>query len=74
MECYRPGGDLWMGPAGAGQLTKMVNQICIAGLVQALGRRHCNFAEEEPVSMRDKVVEVISREPPSPGRWTTAAT
>jgi 3-hydroxyisobutyrate dehydrogenase-like beta-hydroxyacid dehydrogenase len=25
-----------MGPAGAGQLTKMVNQICIAGLVQGL--------------------------------------
>ena len=25
-----------MGPVGAGQLTKMVNQICIAGLVQAL--------------------------------------
>ena len=25
-----------MGPAGSGQLTKMVNQICIAGLVQAL--------------------------------------
>ena len=25
-----------MGEAGAGQLTKMVNQICIAGLVQAL--------------------------------------
>jgi 3-hydroxyisobutyrate dehydrogenase-like beta-hydroxyacid dehydrogenase len=25
-----------MGPAGAGQLTKMVNQICLAGLVQAL--------------------------------------
>ncbi|HEX7776421.1 MAG TPA: NAD(P)-dependent oxidoreductase, partial [Parvibaculum sp.] len=25
-----------MGPAGAGQLTKMVNQICIAGLVEAL--------------------------------------
>lgn len=25
-----------IGPAGAGQLTKMVNQICIAGLVQAL--------------------------------------
>ena len=28
-----------MGEAGAGQLTKMVNQICIAGLVQALSRR-----------------------------------
>ncbi|MCG8590593.1 MAG: NAD(P)-dependent oxidoreductase, partial [Proteobacteria bacterium] len=25
-----------MGPAGSGQLTKMVNQVCIAGLVQAL--------------------------------------
>jgi 3-hydroxyisobutyrate dehydrogenase-like beta-hydroxyacid dehydrogenase len=25
-----------MGPAGAGQLTKMVNQICLAGLVQSL--------------------------------------
>src|SRR6185312_11264910 len=25
-----------MGPIGSGQLTKMVNQICIAGLVQAL--------------------------------------
>src|SRR5690606_24821317 len=25
-----------MGPAGAGQLTKMINQICIAGLVQGL--------------------------------------
>lgn len=25
-----------MGPAGAGQLTKMVNQICIAGMIQAL--------------------------------------
>ena len=26
----------WMGTSGAGQLTKMVNQICIAGLVQGL--------------------------------------
>ena len=25
-----------MGPSGSGQLTKMVNQICIAGLVQGL--------------------------------------
>ena len=29
-----------MGPAGSGQLTKMVNQICIAGLVQALAEAH----------------------------------
>jgi 3-hydroxyisobutyrate dehydrogenase-like beta-hydroxyacid dehydrogenase len=26
----------FMGPSGSGQLTKMVNQICIAGLIQAL--------------------------------------
>ena len=35
LECYGAHIDR-MGPAGAGQLTKMVNQICIAGLVQAL--------------------------------------
>ncbi len=28
------------GPPGAGQLTKMVNQICIAGLVQGLSGGH----------------------------------
>lgn len=33
-----------MGPAGTGQLTKMVNQICIAGLVQALAEG-VNFAK-----------------------------
>ena len=32
-----------MGPAGAGQLTKMVNQLCIAGLVQGLSEG-LNFA------------------------------
>ncbi len=35
MDCYGKAVTL-MGPAGAGQLTKMVNQICIAGLVQGL--------------------------------------
>src|SRR5581483_1937970 len=33
-----------MGPCGSGQLTKMVNQICIAGLVQALSEG-INFAQ-----------------------------
>ena len=32
-----------MGPSGAGQLTKMVNQICIAGIVQGLSEA-LNFA------------------------------
>ena len=33
----------YMGPSGSGQLTKMVNQICIAGLIQALSEG-MNFA------------------------------
>lgn len=35
IECYARACS-HMGPAGAGQLTKMVNQICVAGLVQGL--------------------------------------
>jgi 3-hydroxyisobutyrate dehydrogenase-like beta-hydroxyacid dehydrogenase len=48
-----------MGPVGAGQLTKMVNQICIAGLVQALseGLRFAELAGLDP----KRVVEVISK-------------
>ena len=48
-----------MGEAGSGQLTKMVNQICIAGLVQALseGLSFARAAGLDPF----RVVEVISR-------------
>ncbi len=48
-----------MGEAGAGQLTKMVNQICIAGLVQALseGLSFARAAGLDPL----EVVEVISK-------------
>ncbi len=35
MACFGRAVTL-MGPSGSGQLTKMVNQICIAGLVQGL--------------------------------------
>jgi len=48
-----------MGPAGAGQLTKMVNQICIAGLVQGLSEG-MNFAKKAGLDC-DKVVDVISK-------------
>ena len=34
-----------LGPSGAGQLAKMVNQICIAGLVQGLAEGNA-FREE----------------------------
>ena len=48
-----------MGPAGAGQLTKMVNQICIAGLVQALSEG-INFAQRAGLDP-ERVLEVISK-------------
>ena len=48
-----------MGPAGAGQLTKMVNQICIAGVVQGLSEA-LHFAEQANLNI-DDVIEVISK-------------
>ena len=48
-----------MGPAGSGQLTKMVNQICIAGLVQALAEG-LSFARRVGLDGQ-RVVEVISK-------------
>jgi 3-hydroxyisobutyrate dehydrogenase len=48
-----------MGPAGNGQLTKMVNQICIAGLVQGLSEG-LNFAMRAGLDPK-LVVEVISK-------------
>ncbi|MEM1236599.1 MAG: NAD(P)-dependent oxidoreductase [Pseudomonadota bacterium] len=47
-----------MGDSGAGQLTKMVNQICIAGLVQGLSEG-LHFAEKAGLDIRE-VVSVIS--------------
>ncbi|MDR3499979.1 MAG: NAD(P)-dependent oxidoreductase [Parvibaculum sp.] len=48
-----------MGPAGSGQLTKMVNQICIAGLVEALseGIHFATKAGLDPAA----VIDVISK-------------
>ncbi|MDE1174435.1 MAG: NAD(P)-dependent oxidoreductase [Parvibaculaceae bacterium] len=48
-----------MGPSGSGQLTKMVNQICISGLVQALSEG-IHFAQAAGLDAA-AVVEVISR-------------
>ena len=48
-----------MGLAGSGQLTKMVNQICIAGLVQALSEGIA-FAEKAGLDA-ERVLDVISK-------------
>ena len=48
-----------MGPAGSGQLTKMVNQICIAGLLQGLSEG-IHFAERAGLNVAD-AMEVIAQ-------------
>ncbi|MDX2265155.1 MAG: NAD(P)-dependent oxidoreductase [Hyphomicrobiales bacterium] len=48
-----------MGPAGAGQLTKMVNQLCIAGLVQGLAEG-IHFAQQAGLDV-EAVIETISK-------------
>ncbi|MGD9536065.1 MAG: NAD(P)-dependent oxidoreductase [Alphaproteobacteria bacterium] len=48
-----------MGPAGTGQLTKMVNQICIAGVLQGLAEG-LNFAQRAGLD-GERVVQVISK-------------
>ncbi len=49
----------WMGSAGSGQLTKLVNQICLAGLIQSLAEGLA-FAERSGLDPR-RAVQVISQ-------------
>ncbi len=58
LACYSRFSRL-MGPAGAGQLTKMVNQICIAGVLQGLSEG-IHFAQRVGLDP-EAAVEVISK-------------
>lgn len=58
IDCYSKKMKL-LGGAGSGQLAKMVNQICIAGLVQGLSEG-INFGLKAGLNMED-VIEVISK-------------
>ena len=58
IDCYSKKIKL-LGSSGSGQLTKMVNQICIAGLVQGLSEA-INFGINSGLNMHD-VIEVISK-------------
>ncbi len=58
ISCYAQKVKL-LGPAGAGQLTKMVNQICIAGLVQGLSEG-IHFAQKAGLDI-PAVMETISK-------------
>lgn len=58
MDCYAKAITL-IGPVGAGQLAKMVNQICIAGLVQGLSEG-LHFAKRANLNV-PKVMQAISK-------------
>ena len=58
INCYSKKMKL-LGKAGSGQLSKMVNQICIAGLVQGLSEG-INFGIKAGLNM-EEVIEVISK-------------
>jgi len=58
IDCYSKKVEL-LGPSGSGQLAKMVNQICIAGLVQGLSEG-INFGLNAGLKMED-VIAVISK-------------
>ena len=58
IDCYSKKVKL-LGKSGSGQLAKMVNQICIAGLVQGLSEA-INFGQKAGLNMED-VIEVISK-------------
>ena len=58
MDCYAKAITL-IGPAGHGQMAKMVNQICIAGVVQGLAEA-LHFAQKAELDV-PKVIEAISK-------------
>lgn len=58
IETYARAVNL-IGPAGSGQLTKMVNQICIAGLIQGLAEA-LHFAKRAELDV-EKVIATISK-------------
>ncbi len=58
LESYGKAIEL-IGPSGSGQITKMINQICIAGLVQGLSEALA-FGKKSKLDM-EKVLKVISK-------------
>jgi 3-hydroxyisobutyrate dehydrogenase len=62
-----------MGPAGAGQLTKMCNQICIAGVVQGLAEA-LHFARRaglEPMDVYEAISKGAAQSWQMDNRWKT---
>jgi 3-hydroxyisobutyrate dehydrogenase len=65
----------YMGPSGNGQLTKMVNQICIAGVVQGLAEA-IGFAHQsdlDPTSVYEAISQGAAQSWQMDNRWATMA-
>jgi 3-hydroxyisobutyrate dehydrogenase len=74
MEAYAQAIRL-MGPPGSGQLTKMVNQICIAGVVQGLaeGLHFARRAGLDPADVLAAISKGAAQSWQMDNRWPTMA-
>ena len=72
MDCYAKAITL-IGPAGAGQLAKMVNQICIAGVVQGLaeGLHFAKKAGLDPAVVIESIAKGAAQSWQMENRWQT---
>lgn len=72
MECFAK-AITHIGPAGAGQLAKMVNQICIAGVVQGLaeGLHFAKRAGLDPARVMDALSNGAAQSWQMENRWQT---
>ncbi|MGB5470596.1 MAG: NAD(P)-dependent oxidoreductase, partial [Woeseiaceae bacterium] len=72
IECYARAVTL-IGPAGSGQLAKMVNQICIAGVVQGLseGLHFANRAGLDPAVVIESISKGAAQSWQMDNRWQT---
>jgi 3-hydroxyisobutyrate dehydrogenase-like beta-hydroxyacid dehydrogenase len=72
MDCYARAVTL-IGPVGAGQLAKMVNQICIAGVVQGLaeGLHFAECAGLDPAVVIESISKGAAQSWQMDNRWET---
>jgi 3-hydroxyisobutyrate dehydrogenase-like beta-hydroxyacid dehydrogenase len=72
IDCYAKAVTL-IGPAGSGQLAKMVNQICIAGIVQGLaeGLHFAECAGLDPAIVIDSISKGAAQSWQMENRWET---
>ncbi len=72
IDCYAKAVTL-IGPVGSGQLAKMVNQICIAGVVQGLseGLHFANRAGLDPAVVIESISKGAAQSWQMENRWQT---